>query len=432
MATEPKNPWGARTWILIFCFSIVWWVIASHLNWWRLILMVALSLSSFMVGSLLGFLFTSYGEEAGTVGKVRDWVIGGLAGLTIAKAAAIKALLVTFDAGPGPTEFALMVSAAIVYAALGFFFMFFQRELILNLLLAESRAERGQLEGTRQAGVVTTRLLQALPVSILGGTDSVDSDNKVGKGPNNKQRELLYSKDVQTFLEQAEEAAKSGVTVDWDVTYKAANLHYYRIYFETEKDQIEAQAQRAYNWIQRALMINPLHVDLRVKCAVTLWTLESQDEAVAILEGLASSEECPAYVKEWLGFYLLEIPGRLDDAIKYSEQYHCFLPEESDSFFNVAYAFLKKYCEELRQAGLKENLQSSNRTKGLAKLREGRKFAPEYSDKLGEKWTKSGDGLECLAHDKEFRSLTGLAPENSAGNVGDNAPRSDSIKDSAS
>lgn len=99
-----------------------------------------------MVGCLIGFLFTSYGEEASTLSKVRDWLIGGITGLTIAKAGAIKSLLLTFAAGPGPKECAVAVTAAVVYSVLGFLFMIFQRELILNVLLAESRATRGKLE----------------------------------------------------------------------------------------------------------------------------------------------------------------------------------------------------------------------------------------------------------------------------------------------
>jgi hypothetical protein len=126
------------------------------------------------VGCLVGFLFTSYGEESGTVGKIRDWLIGGITGLTIAKAGAIKGLLLAFAAGPGPSEFALTVSFAVVYAVLGFFFMFFQRELILNVVLAESRAERGRVDGTGQAGKVIQRFVLALPASILSGIDDVD------------------------------------------------------------------------------------------------------------------------------------------------------------------------------------------------------------------------------------------------------------------
>src|SRR5581483_3297252 len=104
MSTENKNPWTTPTWIAIAIASILWWVIAAQHCLWRFVLVVGLSLSAFMVGCLVGFLFTSYGEEASTVGKVRDWLIGGITGLTIAKAGAIKGLLLTFAAGPGPKE----------------------------------------------------------------------------------------------------------------------------------------------------------------------------------------------------------------------------------------------------------------------------------------------------------------------------------------
>jgi hypothetical protein len=80
MSTETKNPWTAPTWIAIAAASVLWWVIAAQHCLWRLVLVAGLSLAAFMVGCLVGFLFTSYGEEASTVGKVRDWVIGGYLG----------------------------------------------------------------------------------------------------------------------------------------------------------------------------------------------------------------------------------------------------------------------------------------------------------------------------------------------------------------
>ena len=102
---KPKNPWGRITWIGIALLSCIWWWVAAQGLLWRLVLTVALSLASFMVRCLMGFVFTSYGEETNTVGKVRDWLIGGLAGLTIAKAGAIKGLLVTFAAlCPAPLQ----------------------------------------------------------------------------------------------------------------------------------------------------------------------------------------------------------------------------------------------------------------------------------------------------------------------------------------
>jgi hypothetical protein len=84
-------------------------------------------------------------------------------GITVAKAASVKALLVTFKIGDAQNEFALVASVAITYAAIGFFFMYFQRELILNVQLAQSRAERGRVEGTRQGRFLDFALMSLLP-----------------------------------------------------------------------------------------------------------------------------------------------------------------------------------------------------------------------------------------------------------------------------
>jgi hypothetical protein len=66
------------------------------------------------------------------------------------------------------------MAIAVSYSTFGFFYMFLQRELILNLLLAESRAARGRLEGTLEASIVVQRLLVNVPASILSGSEDID------------------------------------------------------------------------------------------------------------------------------------------------------------------------------------------------------------------------------------------------------------------
>jgi hypothetical protein len=126
---------------------------------------------------MVGFLFTSYGEESSTVGKIRDWIIGGISGVTFAqiidRESALKRVLSSFTMG-GANDSALVVGAAVTYSVLGFFFMFLQRELILNVVLAKSREERGMVDGTQQAGIVMQRFLVALPPSIMSGADDID------------------------------------------------------------------------------------------------------------------------------------------------------------------------------------------------------------------------------------------------------------------
>jgi tetratricopeptide (TPR) repeat protein len=402
MSNENKNPWTTPTWIAIAVVSILWWVIASQHCLWRFVLVVALSLAAFMVGCLVGFLFTSYGEEASSVGKVRDWLIGGITGLTIAKAGAIKGLLLTFAVGPGPKEFALAASAAIIYSVLGFLFMFFQRELILNVMLAESRAERGKLEGSKEAGQVVQRFLLKLPASVLSGVDDIDEITEVNAEEAKGLRDLLYSEDVDNFLKQAEEAAKGGI-VDWDVASKTAYISYYRTYFE--KGDKLASVDKALEWILRALNMNPLHVDLTMKYADMLGASNEYDAAIAVLERLASRPEAPMLVKQWLGYFLLEVPSRLNDAIEYSHEYLNLFPDDQDAPFNLACAYAQMYCEELKSAKKESDPQSINRSKAIENLAEALKRDPDYAETVRTKWTEKGDSFDCFGSDPEFQQL---------------------------
>lgn len=409
-STKKNNHWNLLTWSVIAVLSIIGWIFVDERSISRLILIPTLSLASFMVGCLVAFLFTSYGEESATVGKVRDWLIGGITGITIVEFGRIKDLLSTFTLGPGKDEFALVAGVATIYSALGFFFMFFQRELILNVLLAESRAERVKLEGTGQAGKVAQRLLVSLPPSILSGVDNVDDSARFKKHDAERLRALLYSSDVKAFLDDCEEALKSGKALDWDAVSKAANLHYYRTYFE-KGDEREIQAGLANVWIMRALNMNPLHVDFTVKYADTLGMVDRYDEAVAILERLERTPDAPAYVKQWLGYFLLFVDGRLSDSIKYSEAYHQLFPCEYDSVVNVACAYAQMYCKELQESGQKQNLSSKNRRLALDKLKEALSSDAEYAETVRTKWTVHGESFDCFLHDPEFRTLTKLPAE---------------------
>lgn len=242
------------------------WPIAAQFSLKRFILLASLSLDSFSVGCIRGFLFASYGEEAGTVGKARNWVVGGITAITVVKAQAIKELLVAFAAGPGPNEYALVIAVAITYSSFGFLYMFVQRELILNVLLAESRAERGRLEGTREAGQVVQRLLLNIPATILSGSEYIDIPDTLTKPEIAALRDQLNSSDVSKLLNQADQAVKLG-NADWHVIAIAVNLHTYQAYFESNEEARLQKAKVAACWLDRALLINSRHVDFAVKRA---------------------------------------------------------------------------------------------------------------------------------------------------------------------
>src|ERR1700730_13666498 len=99
-ATASKNGSGASSaqtdaqkkkvfvyvWVAMGAVSLLWWSIESWRSLHRFILIGGLSLAAFMIGCIIGFLFSSHSEESDSIGKVRDWVLGGLSTLTIAKA----------------------------------------------------------------------------------------------------------------------------------------------------------------------------------------------------------------------------------------------------------------------------------------------------------------------------------------------------------
>ncbi len=393
-----KSDWA---WVVVGLLSLVWWRIAAGYDGHHLVLVVALSLASFAVGCLIGFLFTSYGEEAGTVGKVRDWLVGGLTGITVVKAGAIRDLLVAFAADGGPNGYAIVVAFATTYSVLGFFFMFFQQELIFNVLLAASRAERGRIEGTREAGLLVQRFLTNLPVSILSGIEDVDEID-LDKEESAKLYKLLDSDDTNRFLEEADKAVKAG-NADWDIVNRAANLHYYRTYFEKDDSKKLENAKTAACWIDRALVMNPTHVDMTVKRAAIAGVMKKTEETIAILEKLNRRPEAPLYVKEWLGFYLLDFPDRLDESIQYSELYHSILPEESDSLFNIAAAYGRKYSRDVESP----NRQPSpkDRELALSYLRRGLNRQPGYATTVREKMTGPDGSFRSLKDDSEFCSM---------------------------
>lgn len=402
-----------QSFFAIIIVSLVFWGFLGRTTTWPPALFVSLSVASFMVGCCAGFLFTSYGDEAATVGKVRDWLIGGLTGLTVAKFGTLKLLLLTFASSSGPQPYAMTVGVALTFAVAGFFAMFFQRELILNVLLAQRRAERGNLEGTQQAGVVALKLLAALPPSLLTGIDDVSNLVKDRKPEAEKMRSLLYSDDVSKFLADAAKSVKDGARLDWDVVSKAATLNYYRTYYEIG-DKKDEQEEVAAEWILRALVMNPLHPDLSAKYADVLGMLEEYDKAVAILERLEKSPEAPAYIRQWLGYFLLYIPGREDDAIRISKEYHDQFPTESDATFNVACGYAQKYNNELKHFKVKRLPNSENRRTALELLRASLEADPDYAKHVRTTLIKRGESFECLLQDADFREIVGLPPEPAA------------------
>jgi tetratricopeptide (TPR) repeat protein len=423
-----KKPWFSLPsniyWLMLFLLSVSWWDIAGGNDKPKSILLAAVSLAAFMIGAMAGFLFTSFGDELATFGKIRDWVIAGITGATVAELAeqggVFKNILQKFVQTQGPGEFGLVISMAVVYFSLGFFFMFLQRELLLNILLAKSRAERGRLDGTVQAALVIQKLLIKLPPSLLTGIDSVDAVLEPKEAE--ELRSLLGADDVKLFLTQAEQALKEGHPLDWDTVSKVAYIYYYKVYCVPEQEKPNL-LQCAIHWIQRALVLNPMHVDLLMKYADMQMIDEDYTTAVATLEQLAVRDDAPGYVKQWLGYALLQIPERLQDSIKYSQEFLRQFPDTSESMFNTALAYAKLYCRELRATKTTLKLDSQNRLQALAHLGEALEKDPDYRKHVQENYSSKGGSFECMDSDQDYRKLVGLDTESPKENSAEKSVR---------
>jgi len=453
------------TGVVTLSLSVVWWGIVGlgEKSLEAGIETAALCLAALMVGSLVGFLFSSYGdEESATLGKVRDWLIGGVTAITVTRASSIQGILDKFMTSPTPADQGLVDGIAIFYAGLGFFFMYFGREIFLNVILARSRAARDQLAGSSKAGAVVRQFLLSLPPSMLTGADFGD---RISGLPDSEVKRLsreLYDDEVEEFLKQAQ-AAVDGGTTDWDTVSKAAYIYYYRVFIkkgegdqksastsreatprnlegtangkaalkdlksagrdgkdagahseqgsaDNKDDSSDVSADKAMEWLTRALNMNPLHVELTMKYAEMMGMKKQYDGAVAILERLVKRPEAPVLTLEWLGYYLRFIDGMEEESLKYSNRYLANDPDNTDVLFNIAYVYGRKYCHEMQHAATvdeKEHLRkvSHNREEMLLNLKRALLDQPKMKDTV-RGWTGDPEsGLECLASDEGLLQL---------------------------
>src|SRR5713101_5080436 len=144
--------------------SALWWTLSGRGNLECEGKFVAASLAAFAIGTLCGFVFSSTTGESDSVGKVRDWLIGGVAALSVAQIAsgghAIRNVLEIFVPKGCPDDLAIVAGMVVVYSVGGFFLMFFNRELLLNILLARGRAQARQ-EFEKHAEAASAKIVEA-------------------------------------------------------------------------------------------------------------------------------------------------------------------------------------------------------------------------------------------------------------------------------
>jgi len=407
---EKQLFWGAS--ICLAILSLIWCLFLGALDIQRSSIAIALFLSAFATGSLVGFIFTIFGDEIEPLGKIRNSMIAvtsGVAGLSIAKAAQLGGLIGRVQVFQSQTDQAAWFSVMVVtiYVIAGFYFMYLLRKIVLNPMLAKSQKEieRFQISGTVSA--VTIEIEKAVPQSFLLGREYI-ADTVEGGGPQAAELERkLFSETVKTFLKSCEDDLQAGSQLGKEVIERAGMLYYYQSYF-TKEDR-EARIEKAIEWVSRALARDPINIDFSVKLGDLYWMQERHDETVAIFERLVKDSDSPQYTRQWLGYYLLYVDGREQDGIDYSLKYFELFPTEPSAIFNAScgYAqlyFLEKELVEHDDSGPKVLVESKNRMLSLDYLRRAIRIDADYKS-WARKYAAEGDSFESLMTDAEFRRL---------------------------
>ena len=284
--------------------------------------------------------------------------------------------------------------------------MYLLRKLVLNPALAKSRFAMDRIQISGSASVVAIRVAEKLPQSFLLGREFIGEDVEQGGEESQLLRLELFSEDVEQFLTACENDAKAGTIIQPENVAMAARLHYYRIYFEKEKDpNRKKQEQKANEWISRALTRDPTNPDFQIKLADIFSMQDRYDEAVSITERLERDQDAPQYIQQWLGYFLLFLDGREHDAIKHSLEFHKRFPDESSGLYNASCGFAQLYASELRDQGPKEIPTSENRLSSLKYLKQGIHIDPDLRS-WAIKHSEPDDSFESLRLDKDFRQIT--------------------------
>lgn len=384
--------------------------------------------AAFLVGSLVGFLLSLAGDETGADGpfaKIRDAMVAVIAGITGVGLAKIKTITVALGSIPVMKDQAangrFVPLLVVIYLGLGFYFMYFLRRFVLNSALVASEAELARLQ--LAAGDVVAELSSKLPERLFLGHDLIEDISSVDSGLREQLEEELQQPDVQAFLDACEEYLEKSTPLRFSTITKAASLYYYRSYYEKDTQKKLNLQQDALDWLDRAIGMDPADTTLSVRKADILYAQGQFRTAATILENLNNNPEAAQYVTEWLGLYLLFVPNRIEDAIRFSKDYFTRFPGDASSPYNAARGYAELYRQERDGTGGAAIPASTNRLGSLHYLSQsialdptGRDWARDESVPNPTNPHTNRQWFLGLADDADFKALTsaptaGVAPK---------------------
>jgi tetratricopeptide (TPR) repeat protein len=299
--------------------SILWWGIAGHWTMERSVAFIGVSMMSLSCGLLLGFLFSAYEGEQASVGKVRDWLIGAITGIVIAKAAGgggeVYGLFAQFKPREGSEiDVPLLIATAVTYATAGFFLMYVMRELQLNPAFRAARKKADEI--AKQTSVET------------------DAGTKADRRPAAEKKEQLAPA-ASDLLKVVEEKNLAPQELTFEALVKTARAYYATNDFAT-----------ALGYLREANRLRPQDAEIATLLASALNESGKREEGVQILRRLADRGENVPAVYKILGYYLLWFPDELQDSVRYSMEYLKAVPNDSGAIFNLACAYAQLFGEQ--------------------------------------------------------------------------------------
>lgn len=392
---------------IFITFSFIWAFCIGFKDPERISLALVTLACSFAVGSLIGFVFTIFGDEIESLGKARDSMIAlvsGFAGVGVAKTAELGGLLGRIQLFPRQNEAGAWFSVLFVatYTIAGFYAMYFFRKLALNPALAEAHERlEHKTKLSNRASQVLIEIEKKLPKSIIYGRDAIEDLDEKTDGT---LKEDLIADDVDEFLSICDQEVEKG-SLSIDLVNKASVLHYYRIRCHPpDSKKREGEAEKAIEWLTRATMIDPLDPEPQLKLAEVYAMLDEDETCVSILEKLERNDESPQYLDQWLGFYLLHSDAREEDAIAHSEAFLKRYPTNEICLFNIARAYSQMLKRKIETDIKEVNIRAEYRTRALENLRRSIRIDSGLKAFAKEK-AKPNESFDVLSGDPEFLEI---------------------------
>ncbi len=358
------------------------WLVLAGLDLDRVVALACTSGAAYTAGAALAFVFSAHGEEEPTFGKVRDWLIGGVAALSLADVAQGGDFFRTALRSVGYPDYAAHYGThnalAAVFFLVGFLQMFLWRELELNVELATERKKRSEVEEARRAAEPAIR------------TERREHPDERTERPAAAEARSPRPESLKRFATAVSEALNRGETLTAEQSWDGALALYYAGDHERAKTLLKHWENDPERGAEAAM-----------KLARIAEEEGSPNEAASVLERAAARGLAARRPGLWklLGYYLLWDEEGLSRSIEASERYLAVVPGDAGALLNVACAYAQLH-------GRGGDGSPGFREEALAKLEAAIRLEPSLRLRARE-LTAPGEDFYSLREDPKFLDLVG-------------------------